>query len=149
MNEVNFDPCEMYPINTLRPRQYVRHFADDIFKCIFFNENVWISLKFSLKFVPKVPIDNITALVQTMVPIDNITALVQTMTWHHSGDKPLSEPMMVNFLMHIRVTRPQWVYSSVRNVGFDIFVAETSLYKRININNFAPLIYMSMLCIKS
>ena len=27
-------------INTLRPRQNGRHFADDIFKCIFFNENV-------------------------------------------------------------------------------------------------------------
>ena len=27
-------------INTLRPRQNVRHFPDDIFKCIFFSENV-------------------------------------------------------------------------------------------------------------
>ena len=31
-----------------------RHFADDIFKCIFLNEKVCISLKISLKFVPKV-----------------------------------------------------------------------------------------------
>ena len=31
-------------LNTLRPRQYRRHFADDIFRCIFFNEYVWISL---------------------------------------------------------------------------------------------------------
>ena len=38
-------------------------FADDIFKCIFLNENVWISIKISLKFVPKGPIDNILALV--------------------------------------------------------------------------------------
>ena len=29
-------------VNTLRPRQNGRHFADDIFKCIFLNENVWI-----------------------------------------------------------------------------------------------------------
>ena len=36
-----------------------RHFADDNFKCIFFNENIWISLKISLKFVPKVQINNI------------------------------------------------------------------------------------------
>ena len=36
-----------------------RHFADDIFKCIFLNENVWIALKISLKFVPKVWINNI------------------------------------------------------------------------------------------
>ena len=27
-------------INTLRPRQNCRHFPDDIFKCIFLNENV-------------------------------------------------------------------------------------------------------------
>ena len=29
-------------INTLRPRQNWRHFADDILKYIFLNENVWI-----------------------------------------------------------------------------------------------------------
>ena len=50
-------------INTLRPRQNGRHFADDIFKCIFLNENAWISLMISLKFVPKVQINNIPALV--------------------------------------------------------------------------------------
>ena len=38
-------------INTLRPGQNGRHFADDIFKCIFLNENVWIPTKISLKFV--------------------------------------------------------------------------------------------------
>ena len=53
-------------INTLRLRQNGRHFADDIFKCIFLNENVWISLKISLKFVPMGPINNIPALVQIM-----------------------------------------------------------------------------------
>ena len=41
-------------INTLRPRWNEQHFADDIFKCIFFNENVWISINISRKFVPKV-----------------------------------------------------------------------------------------------
>ena len=34
-------------VNTLRPRQNGRHFADDIFKCIFLNENVWIGLIFN------------------------------------------------------------------------------------------------------
>ena len=80
-------------INTLRPR---RHFADDIFKCIFLNENIWISIKISLKFVPKDQIDNIPALVQIMV-------------WRRPGDKPLFEPMVVSVLTHICVTRPQWV----------------------------------------
>ena len=31
------------------------------------------------------------------------------MAWCRSGDKPLSEPMMVSLLTHICVTRPQWV----------------------------------------
>ena len=31
------------------------------------------------------------------------------MAWRQPGDKPLSEPMMVSLLMHIYVTRPQWV----------------------------------------
>ena len=31
------------------------------------------------------------------------------MAWRRSGDKPLSEPMMVSLLTHICVTRPQWV----------------------------------------
>ena len=45
--------------NTLRPRQNGRRFPDDVFKSIFLNENVWIPLKISLKFVPNGPINNI------------------------------------------------------------------------------------------
>ena len=37
--------------NTLRPGRNCHYFADDIFKCIFLNENIWISLKISLKFL--------------------------------------------------------------------------------------------------
>ena len=37
--------------NTLRPRQNGRQFADAIFKGIFLNENVRISMKISLKFI--------------------------------------------------------------------------------------------------
>ena len=84
------------PLNTLRPRQNEQHFADDIFKRIFFNENFWILIKISLKFVPK-------------GPINNIPAFVQIMAWRRSGDKPLSERMMANLPTHICVTRPQWV----------------------------------------
>ena len=87
--------CLSY-INTLRTRQNGLHFADDIFNCIFMHENVWISLKVSLKFVPK-------------FPINNIPAMVQMMAWRRPGDKPLFEPMMVNSMTHICVTRPQWV----------------------------------------
>ena len=38
-------------------------FSDDIFKYVFINENVWISIKISLKFVPQGPINNIAPLV--------------------------------------------------------------------------------------
>ena len=83
-------------VNSLRPTPNRRHFADDIFKCISENENELISPRISLKFVPK-------------VRINNIPALVQIMAWRRPGDKPLSEPMMVSLLTHICVTRPQWV----------------------------------------
>ena len=83
-------------INSLRPRPNRRHVVDDIFKCIFENENEWISHRISLKFVPK-------------VRINNIPALVQIMAWRRPGDKPLSKPMMVSLLTYICVTRPQWV----------------------------------------
>ena len=86
--------------NTLRPRQNGRHFADDIFKRIFMNENVGISINISLKLVPK----NL---------INNIPALVQMMAWRRPGDKPLSEPMIVNLLTYICVTRPQWVNETI------------------------------------
>ena len=49
-------------LNTLRPRQNGRPFPDDIFKCIFLNENLWISINIPMKFVPKGPIKNIPAL---------------------------------------------------------------------------------------
>ena len=81
-------------VNSLRPRQNGRHFTDDTFKRIFLNENVLISIKISLKFVPK-------------GQINNIPALVQIMAWCRPGDKPLSEPRMVSLPTHICVTRPQ------------------------------------------
>ena len=83
-------------INTMRPRQNGRLFADDTFERIFLNENIRISTKNSLKFVPK-------------GLINNIPALVLIMAWRRPGDKPLSEPMMVRLPTHICVTRPQWV----------------------------------------
>ena len=55
-----------------------------IFEFIVLNENVWISMKISLKFVPR-------------EPVNSIPALIQTMAWHQPGDKPLSELMMVKF----------------------------------------------------
>ena len=38
-------------VNTLRLRQNACYFQDNIFKCIFLNENIWILINISLKFV--------------------------------------------------------------------------------------------------
>ena len=83
-------------VNTLRARWNCRHFTDNIFKCILLNENIWILLKILLKFVPK-------------VLMNTIPALVLIMAWCWPGDKLLSEPMMVSLLQHIHVNWPQWV----------------------------------------
>ena len=92
-------------INTLRSRRNGRRFADDTFKRICLNENVRIAIKFSLKFVPK-------------GPINNISTLVQIMAWRRSGNTPLSEPMMVSLLTHLCVTRPQWVKSDQNKLRY-------------------------------
>ena len=98
----NGDPIYL---NTLRPRQNGRHFADDIFKCIFWSKNTWIPIKISLKFV-------------SYGPINNIPALVQIMAWCRPGNKPLSGPILVRLPTHICVTRPQWVnYDATRVHG--------------------------------
>ena len=100
---LEYSGCSIRWLNTLRPRQNGRHFADDVFKCIFLNENVWISFKISLKFVKGL--------------INNIPSLVQIMAWRRPGDKPLSEPVMVSLLTHKCVTRPQWVKSVLYTLG--------------------------------
>ena len=57
------------------------------------NKNVWISIRMTLEFVHK-------------GPINNIAALVQIMAWRRLRNKTLSEPMMVSSLTHICVIRP-------------------------------------------
>ena len=94
LNTLDLNNTETVTYHTLRPSQNGRHFADAIFECIFMNENVWISLKISLKFVLKV----------------ELTIFQHWFRWW-LGDKPLSAHVMVNILTHISVTRPQWVKS--------------------------------------
>ena len=95
----------------LRPRQNRCCFRDDFFKWIFLNENIWISIKISLKFVPN-------------SAINNTPSLVHLMAWCRTGNKPLFEPMMASLPMHICVTWPQWVKSSCPsdNIWHQIFV---------------------------
>ena len=55
--------------------------TDNIFKCIFLNENIRNTIQILVKFIHK-------------SPIDDKPALVQVMAWHQTGDKPLHEPMI-------------------------------------------------------
>ena len=89
-------------MNISRPRQNGHRFLDDTCKCIFLNDNVWISIIISMKFVFK-------------GPTNNIPELIQIMAWCRQGGKPLSESMTVSLMMHICTTRPQWV--DVRQVS--------------------------------
>ena len=74
-----------FSVNPSRPGKNDRHFADDIFKCIFMNEKFCILIKSSLKFVLK-------------GPINNKSALAQVMAWSWRGDKPLSQQMLPQFI---------------------------------------------------
>ena len=81
-------------IKPLRPRKMAA-----ISKTTVSNTFSWMKMyefQISLKFVPQ-------------GPISNIPALIQKMARRQSGDKPLSEPMMVRLLTHICITQPQWV----------------------------------------
>ena len=80
------------PLNTM-----AAILADDIFKWIFMNEKFCILISISLKFVPKGPIENKSALVQVMV-------------WRRIGDKPLPEPKLTQITdAYMRHYRGRWV----------------------------------------
>ena len=81
--------CPWYALENYlcKLRQNACHFADNISKCIFLNENVWILLKIPLMVVCK-------------VRINSISALVQMIAWHSPGDKPLFETMIVYRRIH-------------------------------------------------
>ena len=108
--------------NTLRPRQNGRLLADDILEPIFLNENTWIFINISLNVALK-------------GQINNIPTLVQIMAWRRTGDKPLSEPMLIMLLTHICVTRPQWV-----NLFLRLLCLETDIWHLI--------LYFYSYCIK-
>ena len=122
----------IFVINTLRTTQNGCHFPDNIFKCIFLNENISISNKISMNFVPK-------------GPINNIPALVQIMAWRRPGDKPLSEPMMVSLLTHICVTRPQWVNDrSKGSTGVEIKIFQCGSHGTIYPASTIPWLLMAL-----
>ena len=76
-------------VDALKLRQSGCHFADNIFKFIFLNENFYILIQNFTEFFPNDPTDSKPALIQ----------LLTVMVWCQSGDKPLSETMMNNGLV--------------------------------------------------
>ena len=66
---------------TLNPEHNCQHFVDDIFKKILLNENNYILIQISLKFVPR-------------GLIENKSALIQTGAWCWTGNMSVPEPVM-------------------------------------------------------
>ena len=62
-------------------------------KCIFLNENVWVSIKILLKVAPT-------------GPFIHIPALVQILAWRRPGDKALTDPMLVCALTYVFLQIP-------------------------------------------
>ena len=77
-------PCMSASFDTLGPEQHGRLFTDNFFKLIFLNEDYYISIHISLKFIPK-------------DLIDNKWSFVYIMAWCRIGNKPLPELMMPYF----------------------------------------------------
>ena len=77
-------PNNISGFNSSLPEQNGCHFADVIFKCIYKDDN-WILIQIPLQFVPN-------------NPIDNKRALVQIMAWRRTGDKPVFETMLTQFI---------------------------------------------------
>ena len=103
----------------------VTNIPDDMFKCIFLDENILISIKILLKFVPK-------------GPINNIPTLVKIVDWRRPGDKPLSESVMTRLPTHICITQSQCVKLSLcakRDATIYTMVTEIILGKVARMNN--------------
>ena len=81
-------------VNSLRLQQNGCHFANNIFKRIFLNENCYILIKISLRFISK-------------GSINNMLALVQIMAWCQIGEKAI---IWTNHsLVCWCITEAQWV----------------------------------------
>ena len=93
-------------INTLSPRQNGRHFADDIPKHFVLTKMLKLRFKLHWSLFPRVWLTI------------NIPALLQIMAWRWSGDKLLSEPLVVKLTMGICVTRPQLITVKHLNISF-------------------------------
>ena len=108
--------------NQSAPGQNGRHFADGIFTCIFLNKNIWISIKISLKCVPK-------------GPMNNKSALIQLMAWRRTGDMPLSEPMPTRFTAAYMRHQGSWVNKLIVSVTCEFSILSTYFCYKVHISS--------------
>ena len=92
-------------VTTLGLRQNCYHLADDIFKRVFLNENIWIAIKISLKFVPK-------------GAFDNMPALVQTMAWRRQATSHYLKQLWLSLPTHICITGLNELMSKIEDIKF-------------------------------
>ena len=119
--------AELYWHITFRPRRNGHHFAESIFKRIFFNGNVWISIKTSSKFVPKSQIKKIPTLVQVMAryPPGTKPSFKSVMDSHQS-------PQRNRFKWETYWNLPDFVYKIALKVTACNFAAIVSVGRWVN-----------------
>ena len=112
-------------VSTSRPRWNAQHFADGIFKRIFFNTYVWMSSKTSPKFVPKGPINNIPALDQMVSCAENATSHCLNqwwlVYWRIYASLGLNELSYFFIKLQDRfevILRPENIQGPIVNIGF-------------------------------
>ena len=70
------------------------------------------------------------------VQFHNISKMVQIMAWHWGGNKPLSELIIINLLMQIYITWPQWVKGGLLK---GVYYQGSPFLKIFTCRNFATL----------
>ena len=116
---------KMFPfddvIMSLRPRPNGRRLADHILKHILFNENIWIAIKISLKFVRMSPIGN---------------ALVEIMTWRQIGIIKLLSESLVAWFTDAYIYIHIYIYISLGRNGLNVYCELCKTQSRLNRLNF-------------
>ena len=133
--EVHVRRC-MVVIYILRPRQNGRHFPDDILKWILFTENLWISIKLSLKIVPSGSINSIPALVQIIHWL-NQCSLVHSIY----ASLGLNE-LIWRWLIAALHTGVSFLIESILNYGINRWLHITQLYRML-LFIYAPIAYVN------
>ena len=89
--------CKILEINPLRTRQNECHFANDVSKWIFLNENYEFRLNFQWSLFLRA---------QSTILLHWFKC---SLVWCRRDDKPLSGPLTIILVTHVCVTRSQWV----------------------------------------